>query len=488
MPKTPSVSFVIPVYKKPSEVFRTCLKSLFDQSLKDIEVICVFDGPDAELEAVAAEFPKAKVHVAEHGGAPKARNIGLKLAVGKIVWFWDADCYIKPDHAKRMVEEFDAVPDADFVYSGFEMADGGGTTEGESFNRYSLECGNYISSMAPIRREKAFNWDESLAAGQDWDYWLTATERGLKGVWVEGTGFVTDAYRTGLSSDKWSMANRDETIRTVRHKHGIPDRDIGVFSQAYVGRAIKIAQVLGADLIKPTGLTPTVYKTIFNLGYSMMSRFEGIADDVTKIQYWIPSEIEGLREARYQTVMETIRIAKKVINLCNTDYEKNKLAELGITAEVLPLPLSEDELTKVATDLPNDFSVLVATDKAYAELFKDLTMDLPHIKFGFNAGLVKDYSCFVSFYQFAALDNAMMMALVNGRNVISNVQAPFTGFIDPDQSWEAFKKDLYDALQVASGKPFNKEAQDFYLQKADPTKFRQAILDYSKKQMEVINA
>lgn len=487
MPKTPSVSFVIPVYKKPPEVFRNCLKSLFDQSLKDIEVICVFDGPDADLEAVAAEFPKAKVHVAEHGGAPKARNIGLKLATGKIVWFWDADCYIKPDHAKRMVEEFDAVPDADFVYSGFELSDGGGKTEGESFNRYSLECGNYISSMAPIRREKAFNWDESLAAGQDWDYWLTATERGLKGVWVEGTGFVTDAYRTGLSSDKWSMANRDNTIYTIRHKHGIPDREIGVFSQAYVGRAIKIAQVLGADLIKPTGLTPTVYKTIFNLGYSMMSRFEGITDDVTKIQYWIPSEIEGLREARYQTVMETIRIAKKVINLCNTDYEKNKLAELGITAEVLPLPLSEDELTKVATDLPKDFSVLVATDKAYAELFKDLCMDLPHIKFGFNAGLVKDYSCFVSFYQFAALDNAMMMALVNGRNVISNVQAPFTGFIDPDQTWEAFKKDLYDALQVASGKPFNKEAQDFYLQKADPSKFRKAILDYAKKPLEVVS-
>lgn len=486
MSKEPIISFVIPVYNKPPEIFRGCLKSLHDQSVKEIEILAVFDGENAELLKVAEEFPKVQTLVIPHGGGPKARNAGLEQAKGKYVWFWDADCRIKPDHAKRMLEEFDAIPDADFVYSGFELADGGGTMEGESFNRYSLECGNYISSMAPIKREKAFQWDESLEAGQDWDYWLTATEKGLKGVWVEGTGFITDTYKSGLSSNKWSAENRENTIYTVRHKHGIPDREMGVFTIGYKSRAIKLAQVLGADLIKPTGLSPTVYKSIFNLGYNPMSRFEGIAEDVAKIQYWIPGEIEGLRDAKYQVVMETIRVAKKCKNLCNTDYEKNKLEEMGIQAEVVPLPLAPEDISKVSTTLPEKFAILVDTDEAYGKLLKDLPVDLPHIKFIFKAAKTEDYSCFMSFHMFSPLDNAITIAHANGRNVISNVQAPFCGFVDPDQNFETFKKELYGKIAEAKALPFNKEAQDYYLQLVDPEKFKQAVYAYTKKPLEVL--
>lgn len=486
MPTKPILSFVVPVFQKPVEVFRRCLLNLFDQSIKQIEVILVFDGENKELQSVASEFPKAKTFVIDHGGAPKARNYGLDQAKGKYVFFWDCDSYIKPDHAKRMVEEFEAVPDADFVYSGFEMVEGGGTMDGESFDRYSLECGNYISSMAPIKREKALRWDESLESAQDWDYWLSATEKGLKGVWVEGTGFLTDTYTTGLSSDKWSAANRDKTIYRVRHKHGIPDRPIGVYSAAYRTRAIKLAQILEADLIKPTGLTPTVYKLIFNLGYSLMSRFEGISEDVTKIQYWLPGEIEGLRDAKYATVMETIRIAKAVTNLCNTAYERNQLEELGITSEVLPLPLAADDIKKVSQELPKDFTILVDTDEAYAKLLKELEVDLPHIQFKYASALVSEFSCFLSFHQFATLDNGMLIAHVNGRNVISNVQAHYCGFVNPDQSWEKFKAELYEKIREVRKSPFNKQAQEFYLDLADPKKFREAIASRVKTALEVV--
>lgn len=487
MAKEIDVSFVIPVYKKTPEIFELCLKTLFDQSLKSFEVIAVFDGADKELEAIADKFPKVKVHVIEHGGAPKARNFGLSQAKGKYVWFWDADCYIKPDHAKRMVEEFEAVPDADFVYAGFDMAEGGGSVDGEAFDRYSLECGNFISSMAPIRREKAFQWDEALEAGQDWDYWLTAGEKGLKGVWVEGSGFITDAYRTGLSSDKWSMANRDKTIYTIRHKHGVPDREIGVFSAGYRLRAIQLAKILGADVIKPTGLTPTVYKTIFNLGYSLMSRFEGIADDVCKIQYWLPGEIEALKEAKYSTVMETIKVSKRVNNLCNTQYEQNQLKELGIEAAIQPLPLAPEEMAKVRHELPKEFAILMVTDEAYAKLLKEVEIDLPHIKFIYHSAKTADYSCLMSFYQFATLDENILKALVNGRNVISNVQGEYAGFIDPDQSWEKFKADLYERVRELTTTPFNQVAQDHYLALAGPERFNEAISALRKPTLEVIN-
>jgi len=486
MPKEPVFSFVIPVYKKPPEVFGRCLKSLFDMSFKDIEVIAVFDGPDIDLEKIASRFPKVQCYVIEHGGAPKARNYGISLAIGKYVACWDADCYAKPEMAKRWLQEFEALPDVDFVYTGYEMGEGLGTFDAESFDAYSLQCGNYISSMSPIKREKAPKWDESLEAGQDWDYWLTAVEQGCKGAWIEGPGFVADTPRSGISGDKWSNENRDNTISTIRKKHGIDDRHIGVFSQSYRQRAVHLAQILDADVIKSTGHTPTVYKMIVNLGYGFMSRFDGISEETVKIQYWLPGEIAGLAEAKYNVVMETIRIAKGVTNICNTDYEKKKLEELGITALVMPLPLSKADLTKVSTKLPKEFTVLVATDEAYAKLLKELTIDLPHIKFLFNSSKVSDFSCFMSFYQFATVDNAMLVALVNGRNVISNIQAPYCGFIDPEETWEKFKRALYDKIREIKDKPFNMEAQAYYTALADPDQFKNGLLAYMKPVLEVV--
>lgn len=470
-------SFVIPVFEKPPEVFRKCLASLFDMSMKEIEVIAVFDGHNQELEQITLGFPKVKSIVIEHGGAPKARNTGLDVAQGKYVCFWDADCYAKPHMAKRWLEEFEAMPDADFVYTGYEMTEGAGEFQSEPFDAYSLTCGNYISSMSPIKRDKAPRWDESLEAGQDWDYWLTVVDNGGKGVYVEGAGFITDAVRTGISSKKWNAENRDNTIYTVRRKHGIPDREIGVYTMNYRAMGIKVAQILGADVIKATGPTPTNYKMMFCLGYSFLSRFEGIGNDVVKIQYWLPGEIDGLRapDAKYLTVMETVRVAKGVINYCGTPYEANKLEEIGIHAEVILLPLAKEDMQKISTQLPEKFTVLVATDKAYSDLLKELAVDLPHLNFIYNAGKAADFSCFLSFYQFAALDSAMLTAQVNGRHVISNVQAPYCGFVDPDQSWEKFKKELYNRIRDVKSLPLNTEAQEYYLKESSPEKFTDAI-------------
>lgn len=485
---SPLISFVIPVYKKPALVFKNCLKSVFDKSTpKNIEVIAVFDGPNEELQKVASEFERVKIVVNEHGGACKARNTGLDLAKGTYVWFLDADVYLKPGHAKRMMDEFDAMPDADFVYSGYEGTEGTGEFSSESFNPYVLSCASYISTMAPIKRAKAPRWDENLKAAQDWDYWLTAVENGLKGVFVEGSGFIADTPNSGISSVAWSQENRENTIYTVRHKHNIPDREIGVFTAGYQDRAIKLAEVLGADIMRSTGLDPTVYKMIFNLGYNLMSRFEGLSADLVKIQYWLPAEIEGLRNARYPTVMETIRVAKGVINYCNTPYEANKLEELGISAEVVPLPLADQDIKKVQKTLPEKFTILVATDKAYSDLLKEIAIDLPHINFVYNAAKASDFSCFMSFYQFAALDNAMLIAHVNGRHVISNVQAPYCGFVDPDQSWEKFKLTLYDKIREIKDKPFNSEAQDYYLEESSPLKFKSKVSSLLLKPMEVSN-
>ena len=483
--KKPIVSFVIPVYKKDPEIFRQCLRSLFDQSLKDFEVICVFDGSDAALEQVASLFPVERL-VIDHAGAPAARNAGFEAAKGTYVVAWDADCYIKPEAAKRWVQEFEKDPTIDFVYTGYELAGERGGFESEPFDHFSLTSGNYICSMAPIKREKAHEWDETLKGAQDWDYWLTAAERGLKGSWIPGSAFITDNSGTGISEGAWSAEKRGETIRRVKEKHGIPDRKVGVYTHQYYANGLKLAKILDADFIKPSGKSFEEYEMVFVFGYGWASRFDGIPKEVVKIQYWVPAEIAGLCEAKYSVVLETVRVAKGVINLCNTEYEKNRLADLGIEAEVVPLPLAEVDLENVCTTLPEKFKVLLVTDEAYGKLLKEIPQDLPHIEFVHGEASIKECSCVMSFYRFSALDDALLLAHVNGRNVISNVQAPYCGFVDPDAEYEDFKKALYEKIREVKAAAFNKEAQEYYLDFADPKKFAENILSRSRRVLEVV--
>ena len=96
-PKRPKVSVVIPVYKVEPWI-RECLDSLVNQTLKEIEIICVDDGsPDnsgAILDEYAQKDKRIKVIHQENGGVQKARNAGLDVAKGEYIALLDSDDYV----------------------------------------------------------------------------------------------------------------------------------------------------------------------------------------------------------------------------------------------------------------------------------------------------------------------------------------------------------------------------------------------------------
>ncbi len=476
--EVPTLSFCIPVYKKNPEVFEHCLESLFDMSFRDFEVICVFDGPDPDLEAVAKKFIKVKSVVIEHGGAPKARNEAFRHSKGDYISFWDADCYAKPEMAAMWMKTFERNPDAAFVYSGYEWTqEGMPAVESEPFDLHSLQSGNFIASMFPVKREFVVNWDESLKGAQDWDFWLTIAENGGQGVFIQGYGFITEPSQAGsISWDAWNLGSRDETIRTVRDKHQI-SRSIGVFGPMNYLKGLHLAKILNGDLIKGSGLSIKNYDMVLNLGYSPMIRFEGVKESCVKIQYWLPWDIDALEQIAHRTAKETIRLANAEVNhhFCNEIVSRNRLESLGIHAEVLPLP---SEVEDLEIGLPEVFRVLVDTDKTYHPLVKDIEKDLPYIKIDRleHAASIPEYSMLVSFYEHPTVDEAMRRFLLRGRNVISNVQAPFCGFLDLELGHPEFRRELISRIRMARHLPFNKEAQAYYKSLVDPSKFKEKIL------------
>ena len=98
MKKTPLISVIIPVYRVEKYLDR-CLRSITEQTYRNLEIILVDDGsPDnsgAICDAWAARDSRIRVIHKENAGAGAARNTGLNVASGDVVSMIDSDDYLE---------------------------------------------------------------------------------------------------------------------------------------------------------------------------------------------------------------------------------------------------------------------------------------------------------------------------------------------------------------------------------------------------------
>ena len=115
--ENPVVSVIVPVYNV-EQYLPQCLDSIVNQTLKNIEIICVNDSSTDNslniLNHYAEKDPRIKVVTQPNGGAGAARNRGHSLAAGKYLSFLDSDDFFEPDMLELAYNK--AVCDkADFV-------------------------------------------------------------------------------------------------------------------------------------------------------------------------------------------------------------------------------------------------------------------------------------------------------------------------------------------------------------------------------------
>lgn len=94
------VSVIVPVFNA-ERYLRRCLDSLINQSLQNIEIICVNDGSDDGslqiLREYAAADERIKILSFEKIGPGGCRNVGIDAAQGEYICFVDADDYVEKD-------------------------------------------------------------------------------------------------------------------------------------------------------------------------------------------------------------------------------------------------------------------------------------------------------------------------------------------------------------------------------------------------------
>ena len=172
----------MPVYNR-AYCIKDSIESVVSQTHSKWKLLIVDDGSTDGLAAVVEPFlqdERITMTRIEQGGVAKARNMGLKKAKGKYVFYLDSDNKWYPDYLKNMIV-FMETKSLFAAYSGVRIVDDEKAIGfyGEPFDWNECLELNYIDINSFGHRNddfvKQIMFDENLKRLVDWDFILAIT-------------------------------------------------------------------------------------------------------------------------------------------------------------------------------------------------------------------------------------------------------------------------------------------------------------------------
>lgn len=179
----PEVSILMPACNV-EEYIRECMDSVVNQTLKDIEIICLDDGSKDStgkiLDEYAAEDSRIRVIHKPNTGYGHSMNVGLKIAAGEYIGIVETDDYAEPDMFEKLYKtakkgRLDVVKSNFFVY----------VTKPDTKNTFReilRDCHSYDRIIFPGEHPEVFRVKPSIWSGiyrRDFllenDIWFTET-------------------------------------------------------------------------------------------------------------------------------------------------------------------------------------------------------------------------------------------------------------------------------------------------------------------------
>jgi glycosyltransferase involved in cell wall biosynthesis len=230
MTDTPLVSAVIPTRKRPDLVLNA-VRSVLQQSYRNIEVIVVIDGPDLSTVEALAHLSDKRVRVIglpTNQGGSHARNVGVTAAQGDWIAFLDDDdewlpqkIQVQLDIAQRSRYSLPIIssrfvartPEAEYIWPRRVISPEENVSE-YLFSRKSLFQGEGLMVTPTLLARKELLVQLPLIAGmkkhQDWDWVLRAAHH-------DGVGFefseeplalvrMGSAHEGVSNSDDWRFS------------------------------------------------------------------------------------------------------------------------------------------------------------------------------------------------------------------------------------------------------------------------------------------
>ncbi len=201
MEKSPKLSIVMPFFNQ-KELVAEMIDSILANDYQDWELLAVDDGSTAETIEYLSHYSNvdSRIHFIprnrEPKGAPTCRNIGMEMARGEYLIFFDSDDYITPYCLTSRVVQLDTHEMLDFmIFPSGEYNERGFYKENAKYSfgyplyRNDLKAlirrtlpfvvVNNIYRTASIRAKRLL-WDTHLQSYQDSDFNIQALLKGLQ--------------------------------------------------------------------------------------------------------------------------------------------------------------------------------------------------------------------------------------------------------------------------------------------------------------------
>lgn len=215
MNNQPLVSIIITAYNYGQFVAQA-VQSALDQSYSNVEVIVVDDGSTDNTDEILIAFGSQITHIKQpNSGVVRARNNGASHASGEYLLFLDADDYLPTDFVAVCVSKFTDFPEVDIVYTDrMVISKKKFRYQSRQWNKNFLLLSNYIGMSTLMKRssfEQVGGYREKLnnkKSYEDWDLWLTLSEKGYIGLYCPQTFYYHRKLQSGSRNDAntWQKA------------------------------------------------------------------------------------------------------------------------------------------------------------------------------------------------------------------------------------------------------------------------------------------
>jgi len=218
-PEKFSVSVIVPVYN--GEAFlREAIQSIQRQDWGAAEIVIVDDGSTDRTGEIATGFGDIVRYVQQPNlGAAAARNRGIKMAVGSVIAFLDADDLWLEHTLSLQLQVLQANPSLQMVRGHTRRIHRVAVPSGASQWGSLGEAWPALSLGSAIMRKPVFDrvgyLDESLAFNEDVDWFMRAKETGIATMLH---GEVVQLYRRhehNITNNR--VLNRTSFLRTLKN-------------------------------------------------------------------------------------------------------------------------------------------------------------------------------------------------------------------------------------------------------------------------------
>ncbi|MFM2302983.1 MAG: hypothetical protein RLZZ135_386 [Cyanobacteriota bacterium] len=223
---SPILSVVIPCFNQ-GEYLLDAISSVRAYTDSVYEIIIVNDGStDAMTIDLMQQLEQQGYLVLnqENQGVARARNNAIEQAQGRYILALDADNKIRLDYILKGIEILDRHPDVGVVYGKPEWFGEGQRSWHipEEFDVDKLIIDNYIDACAVFRKslwQDCGGYDPELLGLEDWDFWLSAVEKGWKFYYIPEILFDYRVRSGSRLAQSFLSENRGRIVEYICLKH-----------------------------------------------------------------------------------------------------------------------------------------------------------------------------------------------------------------------------------------------------------------------------